>query len=539
MAEITRRTPRYRTLNNAFSFRSSGTRIAQCTFGYSSMSTEPTVLDARGQPLNNPNRRRRRRRRSRSAKVSGPTFFIVAALALAALCGVGYSVFRSSPAGGDYTDLASLVAEADAGRPPAEAGNLDQKAGKPEAEFWKREVYRHSVIPGGARTALELADAVARDPVVAEHYRAIAASAMHAETLASNREAYVSYRMGNRIYWTKNKVRLHAGETILTDGTTEIRARCGNCISAEPKGPTADNEPEPLELDALLIAEPEALPSSQLVFDIGAPGGAGLLRRSSDAAPGGAGAPAENVSSAYTLFPQGTVFLPNRLAPSPQEAIVSDRSLLGAEGPFQQNGVVPDDQNGVVPDDGPFPPDSVWVASPTLLQNPLLLLDSQFSPVAPGSTYASLSAPPQSSELPPLVPPPAPSVVVPFAPPLVPPPAPSPVPPPAPSPEPPPGPSPEPPPAPPLVPPPPPTDPPDPGSKELLLFVVPGDGDPPIVPPPGPPLGASEARIEVSENPLATPEPGTMLLVGTGAAICALRRRRSARAASPTCSRND
>jgi len=218
---------------------------------------------------------------------------------------------------------------------------------------------------------------------------------------------------------------------------------------------------------------------------------------------------------------------------------VSDRSLLGAEGPFQQNGVVPDDQNGVVPDDGPFPPDSVWVASPTLLQNPLLLLDSQFSPVAPGSTYASLSAPPQSSELPPLVPPPAPSVVVPFAPPLVPPPAPSPVPPPAPSPEPPPGPSPEPPPAPPLVPPPPPTDPPDPGSKELLLFVVPGDGDPPIVPPPGPPLGASEARIEVSENPLATPEPGTMLLVGTGAAICALRRRRSARAASPTCSRND
>ena len=54
---------------------------------------------------------------------------------------------------------------------------------------------------------------------------------MRAVTLTAPRSAYVSYRRGDRTYWTRDRVWLKAGETVLTDGATTIRARCGNCVS--------------------------------------------------------------------------------------------------------------------------------------------------------------------------------------------------------------------------------------------------------------------------------------------------------------------
>jgi len=60
----------------------------------------------------------------------------------------------------------------------------------------------------------------------------------------------VSYRLHDRVYWTKHKVRIRSGETILTNGQTEVRARCGNCISMAPLLPTSDEEPPPMEFDA-------------------------------------------------------------------------------------------------------------------------------------------------------------------------------------------------------------------------------------------------------------------------------------------------
>ena len=115
-----------------------------------------------------------------------------------------------------------------------------------------RPIYKHSVIPGGAWDHRELAGAVERDSVVAQHYRDLDPATMQTETVRADRLAFVSYRMGDRIYWTKRKVRISAGETILTNGDTAIRARCGNCISLEPMLPTSDGEPDPAELDALL-----------------------------------------------------------------------------------------------------------------------------------------------------------------------------------------------------------------------------------------------------------------------------------------------
>jgi hypothetical protein len=120
--------------------------------------------------------------------------------------------------------------------------------------------YPYSVIPGGARSREELTDAIARDSVVAAHYRSISVGSVHAETVSEDRLAYMSYRIGNKIYWTKNKVRLAKGETILTDGVTQVRGRCGNCISLQPMGPTSDDEPDTVQFEALTAPVP-AIPA--------------------------------------------------------------------------------------------------------------------------------------------------------------------------------------------------------------------------------------------------------------------------------------
>ena len=141
------------------------------------------------------------------------------------------------------------------GQPPANQTHDE----KPAIEFAAalaptREVYRYSVIEGGAHTPAELMAAINRDPVVADHYRSIDAEQVRAEIVDADRAVYVSYRRGDQIFWTSHKVTLRQGETILTDGVTQVRSRCGNCISLAPMLPVAEDEPEAAELDALAPA---------------------------------------------------------------------------------------------------------------------------------------------------------------------------------------------------------------------------------------------------------------------------------------------
>lgn len=119
-----------------------------------------------------------------------------------------------------------------------------------------RPNYNYSVIPGGARTAEELARAIQTDEVVADHYRDVDPSTMHPQTVSVERMAHVSYRINDRVFWTKKPVRIYEGETILTNGETEIRARCGNAISMAPLLPTSDDEPESTQFDALIDTGP-------------------------------------------------------------------------------------------------------------------------------------------------------------------------------------------------------------------------------------------------------------------------------------------
>jgi hypothetical protein len=113
-----------------------------------------------------------------------------------------------------------------------------------------RTVYPYSVIAGGAETGQELRQAAAVDPVVAQHYADFDIANAHRVTLDAPKLVYVSYRIGNKVFWTKKKVTLRKGEAMLSDGRNMARARCGNRISVLPVRPLAPLEPSSSELEA-------------------------------------------------------------------------------------------------------------------------------------------------------------------------------------------------------------------------------------------------------------------------------------------------
>jgi hypothetical protein len=106
----------------------------------------------------------------------------------------------------------------------------------------KRPVYAYSVIPGGAYDGNELRSAMEHDSVVAAQYSNVDPALIRTETVEHDRSVYVSYRRVGKIFWTKNRVLLREGETILTGGNRQIRARCGNGISDSAQSPTSDDE---------------------------------------------------------------------------------------------------------------------------------------------------------------------------------------------------------------------------------------------------------------------------------------------------------
>ncbi len=130
-----------------------------------------------------------------------------------------------------------------------DANFLSQPA---ELENDGRAYYPYSVIPGGARNELELRRAVAHDGVVAKHYSDFDVEKTRVMRLSEARAFFVSYRVGNRIFWTKNRLTLPEGETVLTDGAHMARTRCGNRLSEVPGEPVlmAEPSPEAMELPA-------------------------------------------------------------------------------------------------------------------------------------------------------------------------------------------------------------------------------------------------------------------------------------------------
>jgi hypothetical protein len=113
----------------------------------------------------------------------------------------------------------------------------------------RRRLYPYSVIPRGVGSNQELRNAIARDPVVATHYAGFAVAKIHIVRLNHARRAYVSYRLGNVVFWTKHKLNIPAGETLITDGEHMARTRCGNRLSDRPKEPVSRQEPPATRLE--------------------------------------------------------------------------------------------------------------------------------------------------------------------------------------------------------------------------------------------------------------------------------------------------
>jgi len=106
-----------------------------------------------------------------------------------------------------------------------------------------RRLYPYSVIPGGVQSAGELGSAVRNDAVVARHYADFDVAKAHVISLERDRLVYVSYRMGEEIFWTNRALQLHKGETLITDGTHEARTRCGNRIADTAQAPSSAQQP--------------------------------------------------------------------------------------------------------------------------------------------------------------------------------------------------------------------------------------------------------------------------------------------------------
>ena len=197
----------------------------------------------------------RRRRHSPKSKYGSISVYSACAAALCASCLLYWTLSSKRPARA-APDTAPAAARDDraAVRPAA--------LGRPH-----RSIYPYSVIRGGAYSAGEFEAALRTDPVVAAHYAVfdrgrIRMIAREPEQPAS---VYVSYRQGNRIYWTRRKVRLAAEETLLTDGVHLARARCGNRISLTPPDAAQAGEPD-VDLDV-----PEPPPAARADEPAGAP----------------------------------------------------------------------------------------------------------------------------------------------------------------------------------------------------------------------------------------------------------------------------
>ena len=170
---------------------------------------------------------------------------VAASIGLAALVIV---TTRSWQARDDASASPRFAAQ-DAARTTGTAPRLRDSPADAKPAQPARPVYRYSIVPGGVRSAQEVIRAIANDPVVAAHYAGIAANNLRLVRLTRPLAAHVSYRIGDRIYWTQRKLILPVGEPVLTDGKTTLRARCGNIVSTYLRTPTFAGESTAIELE--------------------------------------------------------------------------------------------------------------------------------------------------------------------------------------------------------------------------------------------------------------------------------------------------
>jgi len=107
----------------------------------------------------------------------------------------------------------------------------------------KRNIYPYAVVPGGVEKLDDLRRATQHDYVVWQHYARFQYEHARLVRATEARQVYLSYRLRDRIFWTRKRIRLHVGELLLTDGNITARAKCGNQVSETPKPEVSEEEP--------------------------------------------------------------------------------------------------------------------------------------------------------------------------------------------------------------------------------------------------------------------------------------------------------
>jgi len=114
---------------------------------------------------------------------------------------------------------------------------------QPRTKASSRPVYPYSVVPGGVEDARELKWVAEHDPIVAAHYAGFDYAHARIVRLTLAQTVFVSYRIGNHVYWTRHRITLHKGEKLITDGKMTARARCANRVEEVPQ--QLNSSPEP------------------------------------------------------------------------------------------------------------------------------------------------------------------------------------------------------------------------------------------------------------------------------------------------------
>ena len=200
-------------------------------------------------------RHRHPRRRRRHA---GTKFLVV--LLFAATAAITWQFARQPVSSSPYASLKPSPIGLNQAVP---SGSASQEyaafiAGRPS-----RPAYLYSVIPGGVASVEELRQAMEHDPVVAREFQGFDFQRAHLVQVSEKQSMHVAYRMGDKVYWTRKKVALHPGETLISDGKIVARTRCGNRIAMAALGPPAIVDPveadfnEPLFSNDMVTHEAE------------------------------------------------------------------------------------------------------------------------------------------------------------------------------------------------------------------------------------------------------------------------------------------
>jgi hypothetical protein len=221
--------------------------------------------------------RSRRRRKETAARRRFLAGLTLVTAAIAA-AGVAVSLIDRVPAEMDDAEVTTVSLQPAVSGPAETAPPTDAH----------RAVFPYSIVPGGVDSVSELRKAIATDSVVAEHYKGFDLSKARVERLDAPRITHVSYRIGQHVYWTRKALVLPAGERVITDGTTVARTRCGNQLADRP-GVTSPAEPAAAVLDTPAASRPMLSVSALPVAVPGSQGASGAGSGSSAGAASGTG----------------------------------------------------------------------------------------------------------------------------------------------------------------------------------------------------------------------------------------------------------